>query len=330
MAWLADIKHRYNTIPGGIRAFVDGVIQNPTAGSANEFKDQLTEAEQIALYVCINEKIPRPLLRGIWKTNEQCGAGVLHALIQHAFNPVDKGLLIKRQAIFFVDTKALDKPQNFQAVYAQLQTDMMNVRWSNGTTPAELIEVVEGVFSNVHTISQSIRAYWDASEMDQEAVDETMAQIPKYMNKYMELNRLANDKEEAIKDKDKKQRFNSDSSSQIRSQKPPLEKTPEAERILNGPCKFHKKGDCAWKEYCNMDHSDAAMTKIQVWQPRSQHSVRNANKKANDTTISQEDLEALIERIGQLEDIVEEFHAIQSAQTSVIENAPDASGDAKG
>jgi len=49
----------------------------------------LNEDERKALYVCINEKIPRALLRTIWDTSDLDGAGLLHALLQHAINPCD-------------------------------------------------------------------------------------------------------------------------------------------------------------------------------------------------------------------------------------------------
>ena len=73
---------------------------------------------------------------------------------------------------------------------------MMTVRWTVGTKPADLIAVVEGVYSNYPTISKSIAEFLNQSKKDQEAVDETIAHIPRYMDRYMELNRLTFDKEE--------------------------------------------------------------------------------------------------------------------------------------
>ena len=77
----------------------------------------------------------------------------------------------------------------------------------------------------------------------------------------MELNRLTADKEEHNdwKEVTKRQRAKSDPSqytpegeakerAPLRSPKPPLEMTAAAERIKNGPCKWHKKGICDWKE----------------------------------------------------------------------------------
>ena len=49
---------------------------------------------------------------------------------------------------------------------------------------------MERVYSNYPTISKSIAEFWDKSKKDQEAVDETLAHIPRYMDRYMELNRL--------------------------------------------------------------------------------------------------------------------------------------------
>ena len=109
----------------------------------------------------------------------------------------------------------------------------------------------------------------------------------------MELNRLTYDKEER-KDwqdvKKKRERAQSDPSphkpegdvkerTPLRSWKPPLEFTAEKKRIENGPCKWHKKGMCDRKEYCNMDHSAAAMATLPPpGQPRpTPRSVRNAS-----------------------------------------------------
>ena len=63
-AFLEDIKTRYNAILNGIRAFIARIIRDPT-GSAKDFQACLNEDERKALYVCINEKIPRALLRTI-------------------------------------------------------------------------------------------------------------------------------------------------------------------------------------------------------------------------------------------------------------------------
>ena len=85
-AFLEDIKTRYNAIVNGIRAFIVRIIRDPT-GSVLDFQACLTEDERKALYVCINEKIPRALLRTIWDTSELDGAGLLHALLEHAIHP---------------------------------------------------------------------------------------------------------------------------------------------------------------------------------------------------------------------------------------------------
>ena len=120
IAWLEDIKGRYNAIQNGIRGFLVYILRDPT-GSANDFKAKLTEVERTALYVCINEKIPRALLRSIWDPNDLDGAGLIHALLQHAIHPADTSLKIKRASKYFVDSnKALIRYQNFQAEYLQL------------------------------------------------------------------------------------------------------------------------------------------------------------------------------------------------------------------
>ena len=165
----------------------------------------------------------------------------------------------------------------------------MNVRWTVGTKTADLIAVVEGVYSNYPTISKSITEFWEKSKKDQEAVDETIAHIPRYMymGRYMELNRLTTDKKEDSsdwKDLKKRTRAQSDPSphkpeddlrerTPLRSPKLPLEMTAEKKRIENGPCKWHKKGICDWKEYFNMDHSAVAMAKLPAMQPRPSHYV---------------------------------------------------------
>jgi hypothetical protein len=143
-AFLEDIKTRYNTIFNGIRAFVVRIIRDPT-GSVLDFQACLNEDERKALYVCINEKIPRALLRTIWDTSDLDGAGLVHALLQHAINPDDMSVGIKRATKFYVETGALTKHQNFHAEHIELQRNMMNVRWTVGTKPADLIAVVEGV-----------------------------------------------------------------------------------------------------------------------------------------------------------------------------------------
>ena len=89
--WIGDIKGRYNAIQNGIRGFLVYILRDPT-GSANDFKAKLTEVERTALYVCINEKIPRALLRSIWDPNDLDGAGLIHALLQHAIHPADTSL----------------------------------------------------------------------------------------------------------------------------------------------------------------------------------------------------------------------------------------------
>ena len=118
-AFLEDIKTRYNAIFNGIRAFIVRIIRD-TTGSSLDFQACLNEDERKALYVCINEKIPRALLRTIWDTSDLDGAGLLHALLQHAINPCDMNVGIKRATKFHVDTvqapeHKFTKHQNFQA-----------------------------------------------------------------------------------------------------------------------------------------------------------------------------------------------------------------------
>ncbi len=55
LAFLEDIKTRYNAIFNGIRAFIARIIRD-TTGSALDFQACLNENERKALYVCINEK----------------------------------------------------------------------------------------------------------------------------------------------------------------------------------------------------------------------------------------------------------------------------------
>ena len=213
IAWLEDIKGRYNAIQNGIRGFLVYILRDPT-GSANDFKAKLTEVERTALYVCINEKIPRALLRSIWDPNDLDGAGLIHALLQHAIHPADTSLKIKRASKYFVDSnKALIRYQNFQAEYLELQMALIDVRWTVGTTTAELMVVIKNVFSNFPTVSISITDFWNASLKDQEAIDETLAMIPRYMDTYMEVNRLTADKDEnEWKEVKKRERAKSDPS----------------------------------------------------------------------------------------------------------------------
>ena len=143
-AFLDDIKARYNAILNGIRAFIVRIIRDPT-GSVKDFQACLNEDERKALYVCINEKIPRALLRTIWDTNDLDGAGILHALLKHAIDPDDRSVAIRRT--IFVETRALTQHQTFHAEHLQLQQNMMDVRWAVGTKPADLIAVVEGVIT---------------------------------------------------------------------------------------------------------------------------------------------------------------------------------------
>ena len=75
-AFLEDVKTRYNAILNGIRAFLVRIISDPT-GTISEFQACLNEDERKALYVCINEKIPRALLRSIWDTSKLDGAGLV-------------------------------------------------------------------------------------------------------------------------------------------------------------------------------------------------------------------------------------------------------------
>ena len=183
-AFLEDIKTRYNAIFNGIRAFIARIIRDPT-GSVKDFQACLNEDERKALYVCINEKIPRALLRTLWDTSDLDGAGLLHALLQHAINPGDMSVGIKRATKFYVETGALTQHQKFPEVHLQLQKNMMDVRWAVGTKTAGLIAVVEGVYSNYPTISKRIAEFWNQSKKDQEAIDETLAHIPRYMGRYM-------------------------------------------------------------------------------------------------------------------------------------------------
>ena len=65
---------------------------------------------------------------------------------------------------------------------------------------------------------------------------------------------------------------------------------------------FHKKGDCAWKEYCTMDHSPAAMAKIPVVPRRPPHSARNAKARADKEEMDKDEMIAVMfERLEQLE-----------------------------
>ena len=75
-SWIEDMITKHNTINGGTRAFLRRLIRDPT-GSASDFKAFLNEDERKALYVNINEKIPRALLRSLWPTNELDGTGLL-------------------------------------------------------------------------------------------------------------------------------------------------------------------------------------------------------------------------------------------------------------
>ena len=122
-------------------------VRDPT-GSASDFQACLNEDERKALYACISEKIPRALLRSLWPANELDGTGLIHALLQHAINPADMSITLKRATKYYVDTKALTKIQNFQAEHLELQRSLMNVRWAVGTKPEELMKVIEGVYSN--------------------------------------------------------------------------------------------------------------------------------------------------------------------------------------
>ncbi len=74
------------------------------------------------------------------------------SFIQHAINPGDMRLTIKRATKCYVDRRAPANHQKFQAEHLQLQQNMLNVRWAVGTKPADLIAVVKGVYSNYHTI----------------------------------------------------------------------------------------------------------------------------------------------------------------------------------
>ena len=89
----------------------------------------------------------------------------------HAINPGDMSVGIKRATKFYVDTGAPTKHQNFQEAHLELQRNMMNVRWAVGTKTADLIAVVEGVYSNYPTISKStcIAEFWDKSKKGQDS-----------------------------------------------------------------------------------------------------------------------------------------------------------------
>ena len=69
----------------------------------------------------------------------------------------------------------------------ELQKSLMDVRWTVGTKTADLIAVVDGVYSNYPTFSKSITDFWEKSKKDQEAVDETIANIPRYMDRYTSI-----------------------------------------------------------------------------------------------------------------------------------------------
>ena len=98
---------------GGTRAFLRRLIRDPT-GSASDFKAFLNEDERKALYVNINEKIPRALLRSLWPTNELDGTGLLHALLQHAINPADMSITLKRATKYYVcGHEGADKDSKF-------------------------------------------------------------------------------------------------------------------------------------------------------------------------------------------------------------------------
>jgi hypothetical protein len=177
---------------------------------------------------------------------------------------------------------------------------------------------VEGVYSNYPTISKRIAEFWNQSKKDQEAVDETLAHIPRYMDRYMELNRLTYDKEERkdwqdVKNK-KRERAQSDPSPHkpeaevrdrppLRSWKPPVEFTPEKDRVKNGPCTWHKKGKCDWKEYCNLDHSAAAMATLPTPGRPTSRSVRNTSVVSTKNEEKEKDrlIEAMLQRLEILE-----------------------------
>ena len=154
-------------------------------------------------------------------------------------------ITLKRATKYYVDTKALGQIKNFQAEHMQMQRNLSDVRWAVGAKPEELMTVIGGVYSNYPTVSKSITDFWEKSKKDQEAVDETIANIPRYMDRYMELNRITADKEESSdwKEAKKRPRAQSDPSPHkpeadnrwqpLRSPKPPLEFTPEKTRIAN-------------------------------------------------------------------------------------------------
>jgi len=117
----------------------------------------------------------------------------------------------------------------------------------------------------------------------------------------------------------------------LRSWKPPLEFTAEKTRIENGPCNWHKKGMCDWKEYCNMDHSAAAMATLPPpGQPRpTPRSVRNASVVSAKDSEKDAMIEAMLQRLALLEGLVE-ANERQTESTRVPGSAAQASGNGQG
>ena len=94
----------------------------------------------------------------------------MHALLQHAINPADITITLKRATKYYVDTKALGQIKKFQAEHLELQRSLMDVRWAVGTKPEKLMKVVDGVYSNYPTVSKIITDFWGKSNKDQDAV----------------------------------------------------------------------------------------------------------------------------------------------------------------
>ena len=67
-SWIEEMSTKHNLIPG-TRACLRLLLRDPIV-SASVFKAFLNEDERKALYVNINEKIPRALLRSLWPLNQ--------------------------------------------------------------------------------------------------------------------------------------------------------------------------------------------------------------------------------------------------------------------
>ena len=89
----------------------------------------------------------------------------------------------------------------------------------------------------------------------------------------------------------------------LRSWKPPVEFTPEKDRAKNGPCTWHKKGKCDWKEYCNLDHSAAAMATLPTPGRPTSRSVCSTSVVSTKNEEKEKDrlIEAMLQRLEILE-----------------------------